>query len=59
MSKISRDQVLLELMEFFLEENVRDESNVREFLVQGDYDADQFIAAVQSLRATMRRLLGD
>lgn len=57
--KLTRDEILLELMEFFLEEVSDNEEKVRDWLAQGDHDADIFVTDVQSLRGKMRRLLGD
>ena len=56
MKKLTRDQLLLELMEFFLESLDASPTETMDWLVQGDFDADQFVDAVRSLRSI---LLGD
>lgn len=44
--KITRDDVLKELIGFFDCELARDPKGVKDWLAQGDHDADKFIEAV-------------
>jgi hypothetical protein len=46
MARLTRDDVLKELIGFFDCELARDPKGVKDWLAQGDYDADEFIKAV-------------
>ncbi len=53
MAKPTKDDVLKDLIEFFLEEESNDPKGVLDWLVQGDWDANDFIAAVQKLKTEL------
>jgi hypothetical protein len=44
--RITRDEVLRELISFFDCELAKDPAGVKDWLAQGDYDCDEFIKAV-------------
>lgn len=46
MARLTRDDVLRELIGFFDCELARDPAGTRDWLAQGDYDVDVFIKAV-------------
>ena len=46
---MTRDQVLFELVDFFMDELKRDPSATKDWLSQGDYDADEFISEVRKI----------
>jgi len=49
-SKPTKDDVLKDLIEFFLEEESNDPKGVLDWLVQGQWDANEFVAAVHKLQ---------
>jgi hypothetical protein len=50
---ISRDELVRDLVEFFLDGFEEDAVGVGDWLAQGDYDADEFYEAVLDLKATL------
>ena len=53
MSNPTKDDVLKDLIEFFLEEESNDPKGVLDWLVQGNWDANDFMAAVQKLKTEL------
>lgn len=47
--KPTKDEILKDLIQFFLDELSIDPLGVQDWLVQGDWDSDEFIAGVQRL----------
>lgn len=45
----TKDEILKDLIRFFLDELSSDPVGVGDWLVQGDWDADEFIAGVHKL----------
>lgn len=48
--KPTKDDILKDLIEFFLDEFSNDPKGIGDWLAQGDWDADEFIAAVHKLK---------
>ncbi len=51
--KPGKDEILKDLIEFFLEELREDGMGVLDWLVQGDWDADEFIEGVNKLKSEL------
>jgi hypothetical protein len=51
MAKPGKDDVLKDLIEFFLEELDNNPKEIQDWLIQGDWDAIEFVEAVRKLRA--------
>lgn len=53
MAKPTKDEILRDLIEFFLEDFTNDPAGVGDWLAQGDHDADEFIGAVEKLKGEL------
>lgn len=54
MAKPGKDDILRDLLSFFFEEFENDPTGVFDWLVQGDWDADEFIESARKLKSDMR-----
>lgn len=50
MAKPTKDDVIRDLIEFFNEGFDNDPDGVTDWLIQGDWDADEFILALKTLK---------
>jgi hypothetical protein len=53
MAKPSKDEIIKDLIEFFLDDLREDAVGVGDWLIQGDWDADEFIGAVHKLKSEL------
>lgn len=52
--KPTKDEIIKDLIEFFLDDLREDAAGVGDWLIQGDWDADEFIGAVYKLKSELR-----
>jgi hypothetical protein len=50
MARLGKDEILKELVEFFLDEFSNDPAGVGDWLAQGEQDAEKFISSVYRLK---------
>jgi len=50
MARPSKDEIVRDLIQFFLDDFGDDPIGVNDWLVQGDWDSDEFIEGVQKLK---------
>jgi hypothetical protein len=53
MAKPGKDDILKDLLSFFFDELDNDPKEVGDWLAQGDWDVDEFIAAARKLKADL------
>lgn len=53
MAKPGKDEILKDLIEFFLDGLAEDPLGVQDWLVQGDWDATEFVEGVKYLKHAM------
>jgi len=53
MAKPTKDEILRDLIEFFLEDFSDDPAGVGDWLAQGDHDVDEFIAGIRKLKTEL------
>ena len=53
MAKPGKDDILKDLLSFFFEEVNNDPLGVQDWLIQGDWDANEFLEAAHKLKSDM------
>lgn len=52
-AKPTKDYVIRDLIEFFLQEHDNNPDEIEDWVAQGDFDCDEFVASVRKLKSEL------